>query len=31
MGYGRYFFLTFLFALPAFALLPWIKGASRSS
>lgn len=31
MGYGRYFFLTFLLALPAFALLPWIKGASRSS
>jgi PAT family beta-lactamase induction signal transducer AmpG len=31
LGYGRYFFLTFLLALPAFALLPWIKGASRSS
>jgi prephenate dehydrogenase len=31
LGYGRYFFLTFLLAIPAFALLPWIKGASRSS
>jgi PAT family beta-lactamase induction signal transducer AmpG len=31
MGYGPYFFLTFLLALPAFALLPWIKGATRSS
>ncbi|HET9464716.1 MAG TPA: MFS transporter [Gemmatimonadales bacterium] len=31
LGYGRYFFLTFLLALPAFALLPWIKGVSRSS
>jgi MFS transporter, PAT family, beta-lactamase induction signal transducer AmpG len=31
MGYGDYFFLTFLLAIPAFALLPWIKGASRSS
>jgi PAT family beta-lactamase induction signal transducer AmpG len=31
LGYGPYFFLTFLLALPAFALLPWIKGASRSS
>ena len=31
MGYGKYFFLTFLLAIPAFALLPMIKGASRSS
>jgi PAT family beta-lactamase induction signal transducer AmpG len=31
LGYGDYFFLTFLLAIPAFALLPWIKGASRSS
>jgi PAT family beta-lactamase induction signal transducer AmpG len=31
MGYGAYFFLTFLLAIPAFALLPWIKHASRSS
>ncbi|MGH7525444.1 MAG: MFS transporter [Gemmatimonadales bacterium] len=27
LGYGRYFFLTFLFGLPAFALLPWIRNA----
>lgn len=25
VGYGTYFFLTFLLALPAFALLPWVK------
>ena len=25
MGYAAYFFLTFLLAIPAFALLPWIK------
>ncbi len=31
MGYGPYFFLTFLLAIPAFALLPWIRAASRSS
>ncbi len=31
MGYGNYFFLTFLLAIPAFALLPLIKGASRTS
>jgi MFS transporter, PAT family, beta-lactamase induction signal transducer AmpG len=31
LGYGRYFFLTFLLAAPAFALLPWIRTASRSS
>ena len=31
LGYARYFFLTFLLALPAFALLPWIKGASRTA
>jgi MFS transporter, PAT family, beta-lactamase induction signal transducer AmpG len=31
MGYGDYFFLTFLLAIPAFALLPWIRHASRSS
>ena len=29
MGYAPYFFLTFLLAIPAFALLPWIKRASR--
>jgi PAT family beta-lactamase induction signal transducer AmpG len=27
MGYPSYFLLTFILALPAFALLPWIKGA----
>jgi PAT family beta-lactamase induction signal transducer AmpG len=26
-GYARYFFLTFLLGLPAFALLPWIRNA----
>ena len=31
MGYADYFFLTFLLAIPAFALLPWIKDAGRSS
>ena len=31
MGYADYFFLTFLLAIPAFALLPWIKHAGRSS
>jgi PAT family beta-lactamase induction signal transducer AmpG len=31
LGYARYFFLTFLLAIPAFALLPWIKGVSRGS
>jgi PAT family beta-lactamase induction signal transducer AmpG len=31
MGYADYFFLTFLLAIPAFALLPWIKNAGRSS
>lgn len=31
LGYGLYFFLTFLLALPAFALLPWIKEATRSN
>jgi MFS transporter, PAT family, beta-lactamase induction signal transducer AmpG len=31
LGYAHYFFLTFLLGLPAFALLPWIRGASRSS
>jgi PAT family beta-lactamase induction signal transducer AmpG len=25
VGYGTYFFITFLLALPAFALLPWVK------
>jgi PAT family beta-lactamase induction signal transducer AmpG len=25
-GYGNYFALTFFLALPAYALLPWIKG-----
>jgi PAT family beta-lactamase induction signal transducer AmpG len=25
LGYAAYFFLTFLLALPAFALLPWVK------
>jgi len=31
MGYADYFFLTFLLAIPAFALLPWIRNAGRSS
>ncbi len=26
VGYGNYFALTFLISMPAFALLPWIKG-----
>ena len=30
MGYADYFFLTFLLAIPAFALLPWIRNAGRS-
>jgi PAT family beta-lactamase induction signal transducer AmpG len=25
IGYGNYFALTFLVALPAFALLPWVR------
>jgi MFS transporter, PAT family, beta-lactamase induction signal transducer AmpG len=25
VGYGTYFFVTFLLALPAFSLLPWVK------
>lgn len=25
VGYGTYFFITFLLALPAFSLLPWIR------
>ena len=29
LGYAHYFLLTFLFGLPAFALLPWIRQASR--
>jgi PAT family beta-lactamase induction signal transducer AmpG len=28
MGYSSYFLLTFALALPAFALLPWIKNAA---
>jgi PAT family beta-lactamase induction signal transducer AmpG len=28
MGYASYFLLTFGLALPAFALLPWIKDAA---
>ena len=28
MGYATYFLLTFFLALPAFALLPWLKGAA---
>jgi PAT family beta-lactamase induction signal transducer AmpG len=28
MGYAPYFLLTFALALPAFALLPWIRGAA---
>ncbi len=27
VGYGTYFFITFLLALPAFALLPWVRRA----
>jgi PAT family beta-lactamase induction signal transducer AmpG len=30
LGYAQYFFLTFLLAIPAFILLPWIRGVSRS-
>jgi MFS transporter, PAT family, beta-lactamase induction signal transducer AmpG len=30
LGYAQYFFLTFLLAIPAFMLLPWIRGVSRS-
>lgn len=26
MGYGPFFLLTFLLALPAYALLPWVRG-----
>ena len=29
LGYATYFFLTFLLALPAFALLPWIRRVER--
>ena len=29
LGYGRYFFVTFLFGLPAFALLPWLRERSE--
>jgi PAT family beta-lactamase induction signal transducer AmpG len=29
VGYAHYFLLTFLFGVPAFALLPWIRQASR--
>jgi len=28
MGYASYFLLTFVLALPAFALLPWVKDAA---
>ena len=28
MGYASYFLLTFALALPAFALLPWVRGAA---
>ncbi len=28
MGYGSYFLLTFALALPAFALLPWVRNAA---
>lgn len=31
LGYAQYFFLTFLLAIPAFALLPWIRGVNRNS
>ena len=27
VGYGTYFFITFLLALPAFVLLPWVRRA----
>jgi PAT family beta-lactamase induction signal transducer AmpG len=27
VGYGTYFFITFLLALPAFSLLPWVRRA----
>jgi PAT family beta-lactamase induction signal transducer AmpG len=29
LGYASYFFFTFLLALPAFALLPWIRRVER--
>lgn len=31
LGYARYFLLTFVLGLPAFALLPWIRSAGRST
>jgi PAT family beta-lactamase induction signal transducer AmpG len=31
LGYASYFFLTFLLALPAFALLRWVKGWIRET
>ncbi|MGQ0715304.1 MAG: MFS transporter [Gemmatimonadaceae bacterium] len=31
VGYSTYFFITFLLALPAFALLPWVRRAVPAS
>jgi len=31
LGYAAYFFVTFLLALPAFALLPWVKAWARTA
>ncbi len=30
LGYGQYFLLTFFMGIPAYFLLPWIRGASRT-
>jgi len=30
LGYGPYFLLTFFLGLPAYFLLPWIRGATRT-
>jgi MFS transporter, PAT family, beta-lactamase induction signal transducer AmpG len=31
LGYATYFFVTFLLALPAFALLPWVKAWAHTA
>src|SRR5207248_1110992 len=31
LGYGAYFALTFVLALPAYALLPWVRGWIREA
>ena len=30
LGYGAYFALTFALALPAYALMPWLRGWIRT-